>query len=297
MYLAVRQEPTEPGKTADMAKNPKPRESRNPTLEVRDFGPIAHGTVEIRPLTVFAGPSNTGKSWLAGLIYALFPSKILRRRFLGSSQEWPPKSRNEVLLFPENPDEWAKSIKTGLPILPTKEEKTFLEQVFAIEAGQHVRQIQECIGVSKREHLIRQGAKTSSAKLNLRSEEDVITKLEIDKESMGVEIELPDLLAPPVKSGAAERLLDGLDNASLFLKTRQKQARESFSERENQEAAQLSFDWALDVARNMAFPGLGAYYGSASVWHLPADRVGLIHAYRSVVSRSVQAAARDSSVP
>ena len=40
-------------------------------LEVRDFGPIGRAAVELRPLTVFVGPSNTGKSWLATLIYAL----------------------------------------------------------------------------------------------------------------------------------------------------------------------------------------------------------------------------------
>jgi len=47
-------------------------------LEVADFGPIAEATVELRPLTVFIGPSNTGKSWLAMLIYAL-------HRFMGGA--------------------------------------------------------------------------------------------------------------------------------------------------------------------------------------------------------------------
>ena len=40
-------------------------------LDVRDFGPIGRARVDLRPLTVFVGPSNTGKSWLATLIYAL----------------------------------------------------------------------------------------------------------------------------------------------------------------------------------------------------------------------------------
>ena len=40
-------------------------------LEVRDFGPIGRASLELRPLTVFVGPSNTGKSYLATLIYAL----------------------------------------------------------------------------------------------------------------------------------------------------------------------------------------------------------------------------------
>ena len=40
-------------------------------IEVTDFGPIAKAKLDLRPLTVFVGPSNTGKSYLAMLIYAL----------------------------------------------------------------------------------------------------------------------------------------------------------------------------------------------------------------------------------
>ncbi len=40
-------------------------------IEVADFGPIVRASVDVRPLTVFAGPSNTGKSYLAMLVYAL----------------------------------------------------------------------------------------------------------------------------------------------------------------------------------------------------------------------------------
>ena len=40
-------------------------------LDVTDFGPISSASIDVRPLTVFVGPSNTGKSWLAILLYAL----------------------------------------------------------------------------------------------------------------------------------------------------------------------------------------------------------------------------------
>ena len=43
----------------------------NVRLEVQDFGPLVQASVELRPLTVFVGPSNTGKTYLALLIYAL----------------------------------------------------------------------------------------------------------------------------------------------------------------------------------------------------------------------------------
>ena len=40
-------------------------------VSAKDFGPIIEGTVELKPLTVFVGPSNSGKSYFATLIYAL----------------------------------------------------------------------------------------------------------------------------------------------------------------------------------------------------------------------------------
>ena len=40
-------------------------------ISVENFGPIAKANIDLRPLTVFVGPSNTGKTYLATLIYAL----------------------------------------------------------------------------------------------------------------------------------------------------------------------------------------------------------------------------------
>ncbi len=40
-------------------------------INVRNFGPIEKADIDLRPLTVFVGESNTGKTYLAALIYAL----------------------------------------------------------------------------------------------------------------------------------------------------------------------------------------------------------------------------------
>ena len=40
-------------------------------LSISNLGPIESANIELRPLTVFVGPSNTGKSYAATLIYAL----------------------------------------------------------------------------------------------------------------------------------------------------------------------------------------------------------------------------------
>lgn len=43
-------------------------------LNIKNFGPITKGKIELRPLTVFVGPNNTGKSYAARLVYSIFSS-------------------------------------------------------------------------------------------------------------------------------------------------------------------------------------------------------------------------------
>ena len=52
------------------------KDTQHPKVEiaVKNFGPIAEANIDLRPLTVFVGPSNTGKTYLATLVYALHGS-------------------------------------------------------------------------------------------------------------------------------------------------------------------------------------------------------------------------------
>lgn len=49
-------------------------EPLNLKFGVTNFGPLASAEVDLRPLTIFIGPSNTGKSYMAILIYAFLRS-------------------------------------------------------------------------------------------------------------------------------------------------------------------------------------------------------------------------------
>ena len=51
--------------TSEMPKYP------NVEIAVKNFGPIGEAKIDLRPLTVFVGPSNTGKTYFSTLIYAL----------------------------------------------------------------------------------------------------------------------------------------------------------------------------------------------------------------------------------
>lgn len=46
------------------------------TITAKDFGPIVEGTVDLKPLTIFMGRSNTGKSFMATGIFALMTALI-----------------------------------------------------------------------------------------------------------------------------------------------------------------------------------------------------------------------------
>ena len=49
------------------------KDTHHPKVEiaVKNFGPIAEAKIDLRPLTVLVGPSNTGKTYFATLMYGL----------------------------------------------------------------------------------------------------------------------------------------------------------------------------------------------------------------------------------
>ena len=54
-----------------MSKAKDTRQHPKVEIAVKNFGPIAEANIDLRPLTVFVGPSNTGKTYFATLVYAL----------------------------------------------------------------------------------------------------------------------------------------------------------------------------------------------------------------------------------
>ena len=55
-----------------MQKTKDEQQSLNIDITVENFGPIEKAKIDLRPLTVFVGESNTGKTYLAALVYALY---------------------------------------------------------------------------------------------------------------------------------------------------------------------------------------------------------------------------------
>ena len=57
--------------TKEQSKSQKNKSHQSIEIEVSNFGPITKGKVCTKPLTIFTGPSNTGKSYLAKLLYSV----------------------------------------------------------------------------------------------------------------------------------------------------------------------------------------------------------------------------------
>ena len=76
------------------------------TISVKNFGPIAEGSVDLKPLTIFVGPSNTGKSYMATAVYAVMRAvegrpqvpfiRNLERRGIPVSLNNPWKATDEI---------------------------------------------------------------------------------------------------------------------------------------------------------------------------------------------------------
>lgn len=58
------------------------------TVSAKDFGPIIEGTVNLKPLTVFVGPSNTGKSYMATAVHVLVKAFRGRRLLARKRRFW-----------------------------------------------------------------------------------------------------------------------------------------------------------------------------------------------------------------
>ena len=146
-------------------------------LEVKDFGPIVEARIDLRPLTVFVGPSNTGKSWLAVLIYALhrcFSSAAgtdyrrsprgQRTLRIGRGRQRPgeiieafAKSTLGRLLLREFIGKGKSPTEESIPLPdPLLEE---IRYVFNAQGAQLNDEISRCFGIGATGTLIRRGSK------------------------------------------------------------------------------------------------------------------------------------------
>ena len=265
-------------------------------LEVKDFGPIAKASVDVRPLTVFIGPSNTGKSYLAILMYALhrcfgrppdplyrrgFPRRMGRRTFQFREAMRPKASIRKSLT------DWISKLAVqggSLPALPTDVAahiRSRLEQARGLDRSLE-QEIRRCFGVERLDDLIRY---SSSSHADTRV--DLWIPRNADAETVRYEIQLSkgsvDILG---KIGDVESFSTGIERSDDLdialtrpLLVRRLRAQGGIDD------GDLEFilaSLAEQLFRSLLRPFLQDTY------YLPADRTGVMHSHQVVVSALIR---------
>ena len=279
-------------------------------LEVTDFGPIVRASVDLRPLTVFIGPSNTGKSYLAILIYALqrfFNGTVFDAlfgrvagptslyQFLSAGIEPSELSEEDT----ENLFDWIDQTikKAGAKEFPKNFHTALPESIAALirpllgDAGPLFHgpredlldsEIEHCFGVNATRQLIRHRSK-ASAKVILRHfvsdtpvrSEPFEYEFTLKGESPTLNSSIPPTI--PLQLEVNENLLTKLKRAVSFLTLEEDITRAT--------AIQSATDGLLEAVVPYVVGPLArrAYY-------LPADRTGVMHIHQVVASTLVQGA-------
>lgn len=141
-------------------------------ITATNFGPIGEAEVDLRPLTVFVGPSNTGKSYLATLLYAIHRSF---HETVGLRDA--PPFMSQRLVIQHRDDDVARDLRGWLVLEPDKRSSDLPDS-----ASSHIRQWIEdapgvsghltekvcwCFGVDSFRDLVRQGQR-ASARIGIR---------------------------------------------------------------------------------------------------------------------------------
>ena len=264
--------------------------SGNYRIEVRDFGPIVRANVDLRPLTVFIGPSNTGKSYLAILIYALHqffggadaPFYWHRFRFRRRHLARPAmKSLKPSAATQESLTNWLASMleKNAVSSLPedvAEAIRPVLEQP-GIE-GPLAAEMRRCFGVEDHHALVRQPGNHSIAKVGLTipqatRSQAVRYAFEFGQSDACFSGEIPVLEPMTIGQEVSEELhfearhLVKLDNSAS-------------SSDDNLEPVWSSLAHALFQSLTRPL--------TRSAFYLPADRTGVMHSHQVVVSTLIQ---------
>ncbi len=275
-------------------------QDRNLMLSVKDFGPIYSAEVELRPLTVFVGPSNTGKSYLAILIYALhkffsdftigadFRTRQIRRSlFHWRSQDLLGKDiaywvdwANQIISQMKR-SEYPEDFRISVPDTIASLIRPVISDV--LPSDDLAREIRRCFGIDKTERLIRHGSKESKVALfseipaspeasyNCNGNSSLLYQFAIEKEAFTASISetIPFQVSDIQYIKYAESLQKSTDKFTAML---------------------LIDDLFRDFASYVIDPMSSAYY-------LPADRTGIMHMHKVVIGSLIQGASRLSLHP
>ncbi|MXX47016.1 MAG: AAA family ATPase [Chloroflexi bacterium] len=270
-------------------------------LSVRDFGPIAEADIELRPLTVFIGPSNTGKSYLATLLHALH--HVFRDA--SSTRGWGPGTGPK--LFPDRwivdgeirpsnntladwlgnaalettpPTPW-KSLRDATVPQAVSEDVHELCKVYFQGSEVLVAALERCFGTgTEMQHLVRRNGQ-ETARVSLRRWYD-------DASDPFESVRFDFMMGRGGKRTSEATLVcdtpfrtqmrgEGIVPKRSTTDTRRLDTQAS--------QVQFTFNWATEVVYEILLSYTRDLAGPLSYpsYYLPADRSGLLHMNRAVV--------------
>ncbi|MBC6404685.1 MAG: AAA family ATPase [Rhodospirillales bacterium] len=248
------------------------------TLTVKNFGPIGQCSLDLRPLTVFTGPSNTGKSWCATLIYALLNDRMGYR-------DWRFRSPRSQENFPElHASFWKRLQQEEALRLSGSEIATIRPALEPILAARGT-EIERCFGLSEPEHLVSESARPGEMSITMQYPPS-------ERKPEGWRYDLKAVQKWDCSLRLPESWTLGNQDEELFyLKSLMKDS--GFGSRQDE----LRKSFLYDNFYNKLL--LDSLYRDTprTAWYMPADRGGIMHAHRVVVSALVRNAARAGLAP
>ena len=258
------------------AKTPETFKHPNVEIAVKNFGPIAEATIDLRPLTVFVGPSNTGKTYFSTLIYALhgafkgfsgFPIRFIQEILF----EFEMISDSELMPLPVSPG-LKKEIAELLVKLNTNErplklsdlpQKTrALVQSSFTDSETHMEELKSCFNVA-------------SVKQMRRSIGSCRHEMRI---SLQVAAANQNLWHFNLKTSESEIAIDGWVSEDMVLRPAGQPVSEKI----------LGFSELWDTINE-----LGASAGE--IYYLPAARSGIMQSHSVIASSLVARSTRPGS--
>ncbi len=253
------------------------------TIEVNNFGPISEAKVDLRPLTVLVGPSNTGKSYFAILVNALQRSFAFRNSYL---DRYPSEFTINRISNPELPDIIKKTAVSLLNQLEKKDQVNLeLDHDFLEIARNDFNkklsffsneEILRCFGIDDVNFLSQKG-QTNSAKIKVKTSAMWRDNLKSHSIALSAKPEcsfsFPSSIPFPQDK---EKIRNLKDAAEYYLQNSIiPQSKEIYSIYED-------FNF-IDAVISIFIPFLVGPLDSRA-FYLPADRTGIMHAHTAVVS-------------
>lgn len=275
-------------------------------LRVSNFGPIAEAEIDLRPLTVFVGPSNTGKSYLAILIYALhrfFSGYFSGRRFGFMPRDYPLFYRGRWAKKRDIADEDVKKLIAWIDTVsknPSDDSRVQLPDFVASWVHLALEQMEDfnkiiaeevarSFGVEDTRQLIRHGNRNEARIVlqHIAEASDACKPFEYELTLKGTQSKLE--VSTPTEHLLyvdRQRISDPRFPVSPFRVLASRYA----ALEDDEEKRELMAMIIGQLSRLVVSSTIGPL--SRAAHYLPADRTGVMHAHRVVVASLIQHAPR-----